>query len=70
MTHVTFRLTAKNQDQLQNPMLGNRQWATFFVLLLLLNYALLCHILYNAELPFITNEDVFIMLAITVKSGV
>ena len=30
MTHVTCRLTAKNRDQLQNPTLGNRVWATFF----------------------------------------
>ena len=29
MTHVTCRLTAKNQDQLRNPTLGNRVWATF-----------------------------------------
>ena len=29
MTHRTCRLTAKNQDQLQNPTLGNRVWATF-----------------------------------------
>ena len=30
MTHVTCRLTAKNQDQLpQNPTLGNRVWANF-----------------------------------------
>ena len=29
MIHVTCRLTAKNQDQLQNPTLGNRVWATF-----------------------------------------
>jgi len=28
MTHVTRRLTAKNRDQLRNPMLGNRVWAT------------------------------------------
>jgi len=28
MTHV-FRLTAKNRDQLRNPTLGNRVWATF-----------------------------------------
>ena len=28
MTHVTCRLTAKNQDQLRNPTLGNRLWAT------------------------------------------
>jgi len=29
MTHVTCRLTAKNLDQLWNPTLGNRVWATF-----------------------------------------
>jgi len=29
MTHVTCWLTAKNRDQLQNPALGNRVWATF-----------------------------------------
>jgi len=29
MTHVTCRLTAKNRDQLRNPMLGNRVWVTF-----------------------------------------
>jgi len=29
MTHITCRLTAKNRDQLQNPTLGNRVWATF-----------------------------------------
>jgi len=29
MTHVTCRLTAKNRDQLRNPMLGNQVWATF-----------------------------------------
>jgi len=33
MTHVTCRLTAKNWDQLQNPTLGNRVWATFTFLL-------------------------------------
>ena len=30
MTHVIYRLTAKNRDQLRNPTLGNRVWATFF----------------------------------------
>jgi len=30
MTHITCRLTAKNQDQLLNPTLGNRVLATFF----------------------------------------
>jgi len=29
MIHVTCRLTAKNRDQLRNPALGNRVWATF-----------------------------------------
>ena len=29
MTHVTCRLTAKNQDQLWNPTLGSRVWAIF-----------------------------------------
>jgi len=29
MTHVTCRLTAKNRDQLRNPTLDNRVWATF-----------------------------------------
>ena len=33
MTHVTCRPTAKNLDQLRNPMLGNRVWATFTFLL-------------------------------------
>jgi len=28
MTHITCRLTAKNRDQLRNPTLGNRVWAT------------------------------------------
>jgi len=30
MTHVTCRLTVKNWDQLRNPTLSNRVWATFF----------------------------------------
>ena len=31
MTYVTCRLTAKNHDQLGNPTLGNRVWATFLL---------------------------------------
>ena len=31
MTHVTWRLTAKNRDQLRNPALGNRVRAAFFI---------------------------------------
>jgi len=30
MTYVTCRLTAKNRDQLRNPTLANRVWATFY----------------------------------------
>ena len=30
MIHVTCRLTAKNRDQLRNPTLGYRVWATYF----------------------------------------
>jgi len=29
MIHLTCRLTAKNRDQLRNPTLGNRVWASF-----------------------------------------
>jgi len=29
MIRVTCRLTAKNRDQIRNPTLGNRVWATF-----------------------------------------
>ena len=38
MTHVTCRLTAKNRDQLRNPTLGNREWASFTFLLWLIEY--------------------------------
>ena len=40
MTHVTCRLTAKNRDQLRNPTLGSRVWATFFTFIhiLLVSY--------------------------------
>ena len=33
MTNVICRLTAKNRDQLPDPTLGNRVWATFTFLL-------------------------------------
>jgi len=29
LTSPACRLTAKNRDQLRNPMLGNQVWATF-----------------------------------------
>ena len=34
MIHVTCRLTAKNRDQLLNPALSNRAWATFTFLII------------------------------------
>jgi len=34
MSHVTCRLTAKSRDQLRNPTLGSRVWATFTFYLL------------------------------------
>ena len=34
MTRATCRLTAKNRNQLRNPTLGNRLWATFLYLVL------------------------------------
>ena len=44
MIYVTCRLTAKNLDQLRNPALGNRVWATFtfFVLPIILNNVAHC----------------------------
>ena len=36
MTHVTYGLTAKNRDQLRNPTLGSRVWATFTLFIPLL----------------------------------
>jgi len=32
MTRITYRLTAMNRDQLRNPTLGNRVWASFLVI--------------------------------------
>jgi len=43
MTHVTCRLTDKNRDQLRNPTLGNRVWATFTYLFTIAMPLLLSH---------------------------
>jgi len=42
MTHVTCGLTAKNRDQLRNPTLGNRLWATFTFFLVRVKLLLNC----------------------------
>ena len=39
MTHVTCRLTAKNRDQLRNPTLGNRVWASFTTKVIVIKFA-------------------------------
>ena len=44
MTHVTCRLTAKNRDQLRDPTLGNRVWATFTFFLLCQRGICSCHV--------------------------
>ena len=38
MTHATCRLSAKNRDQLWNPTLGNRVWATFFAVTIVVQW--------------------------------
>jgi len=45
MTHVTCRLTAKNRDQLRNPTLGNRVWATFLFIQRVKCWHLCCSLL-------------------------
>jgi len=39
MTHVICRLTANSRDQLRNPTLGNRVWATFTFFILVVGIA-------------------------------
>jgi len=41
MTHVTCRLTTQKQDQLWNPMLNSRVWATFTFFKILVLYFLI-----------------------------
>jgi len=43
MTYVTCRLTANNRDQLRNPTLDNRVWATFYLLLACLQLCISLH---------------------------
>ena len=39
MIHVICRLTANSRDQLRNPTLGNRVWATFTFFILVVGIA-------------------------------
>ena len=43
MTQVTCRLTTKDRDQLRNPTLGNRVWATFTFLVVVVNLSTISH---------------------------
>jgi len=36
MTRTTCKLTSKNRDQLWNPILGNRLWATFLIIIIII----------------------------------
>jgi len=53
MTHITCRLTAKNRDQLQNPTLGNRVWATFTFFYAMLTWTQMdfCHFFFTQPNP-------------------
>ena len=56
MTHVTCRLTATNRDQLRNPTLSNRVWATFIFFIQCLysahsNYCILMRLVSGLWLP-------------------
>jgi len=63
MTHITCRLTAKNRDQLRNPTLGNRVWATFtFFLQRRIWYSLLLRQIYQLHYFICENRS---SLAIT-----
>ena len=48
MTHATCRLTAKNLDQLRNPTLGNRVWATFTFIVSLVRLVNCYYVEYHA----------------------
>ena len=65
MTQVTCRLTAKNRDQLRNPTLGNRAWATFlYKYSYLLTYLQNCGILLDAvSAQYPTSERVVLWVA-------
>ena len=57
MTHVTCRLTVKNRDQLCNPMLGSRVWATFtFSLSLQQQLKILLKVLFHNTLSVNRNK--------------
>ena len=44
ITHVTCRLTANNRDQLRNHTLGNRVWATFTFIIIIMQRLTCVHV--------------------------
>jgi len=62
MTHVTCRLTAKNRDQLWNPTLGNRAWATF-------TFFTLCYSCYTFSCISVTQPDRTCRVAVTAEKA-
>ena len=61
MTYVTWRLTAKNRDQLPNPTLGNWVWATFTF------FTLSCACLITVDLPTLNTVTALSILVNTFR---
>ena len=49
MIHITCRLTAKNWNQLRNPTLSNRAWATFTFTVVELSVRCVLVVLWNVD---------------------
>jgi len=64
MTHVTCRLTAKNRDQLWNPTLGCRVWATFTFL----EQDILRAALHSAKMQPLATDAAWVCLLVTTVS--
>ena len=59
MTHITCRLTAKNRDQLWNPTLGNRVWATF-------TFCCLLYLALHNAVCMLFSSDAFLFVTLVV----
>ena len=66
MTHVTCKLTAKNRDQLWNPTLGNRIWATF-TFTLLVNCTIVLLVAVTTLLVVISPKFVVVVAAVVFR---
>jgi len=65
MTHVTCRLIAKNRDQLRNPTLGSRVWATFTLTTNRTNHSSFrLHSFSLVTLPLIAEQSIVMTLSV------